>query len=119
MNEGSGIEMDTRVSSDKYVCATKEMAKYSPTNIYSYTQGESKKYYDLMNPHKKSVALRQEKLHAWLAEKSVKNSAIPTGKVSERTRKNPALSMKYFWGCHCCSVVVGPADKYGGWKGGG
>ena len=21
-----------------------------------------------------------------------------------------------FWDCHCCSVVVGPADKYEGWK---
>ena len=24
-----------------------------------------------------------------------------------------------FWTCHCCSVVVGPSNKYGGWKGGG
>ena len=23
-----------------------------------------------------------------------------------------------FWACRCCSVVVVPADKYGGWKGG-
>ena len=24
-----------------------------------------------------------------------------------------------FLGYHFCSVVVGPSDKYGGWKGGG
>ena len=23
-----------------------------------------------------------------------------------------------FWACQCYSVVLGPADKYGGWKGG-
>ena len=44
---------------------------------------------------------------------------MPTVKVSERTRKSPALSMKYLWACHCCYVVVSPANKYGGWKGGG
>ena len=21
-----------------------------------------------------------------------------------------------FWACHCCYVVVGPDNKYGGWK---
>ena len=111
--------MDTSVSSDKSVYPTKEMAKHSPTKLYSSTQGESKKYDDCMNPHEKAVDLRQEKLHAWLAEKSAKKSAMPTGKVYERTKKSPALSMKSVWACHCSSVVVGPADKYGGWKGGG
>ena len=95
------------------------MAKHSPTKLYSSTQGESKKYDYLMNPHEKAVALRQENIHSWLAEKSAKNSAMPTGKVSLRTRKIPASSMKCFWACHCCSVMVGPANKYGGWKGGG
>ena len=51
--------MDTSVSSDKSVYPTKEMAKHIPTNIYSYTQGESNKYDDLIKPHEKSVALRQ------------------------------------------------------------
>ena len=23
-----------------------------------------------------------------------------------------------FWACHCCYVVVGPANNYVGWKGG-
>ena len=63
-NEDTGIEMDTSVSSDKYVYPTKEMAKHSPTKLYSSTQGESKKYDNLINPNKKAVALRQENIHA-------------------------------------------------------
>ena len=47
----------------------KKMAKHSPTKLYSSTQGESKKYDDLMNPQEKAVSLRQEKLHACLALK--------------------------------------------------
>ena len=117
-NEDTGIEMNTNVSSDKSVCTTKVMAKHSPTKLYSSTQGESKKYDDCMNPHEKAVALRQENLQAWLAEKSTIKSAMPTGKVSEIKITSPALSIKYFWACHCCSVVAGPADKYGDWKGG-
>ena len=109
--------MDTRVSSDKYIYPTKEMAKHIPAKLYSSTQGESKKHDDL-NPHDKAVALRQENLQAWLAEKSTIKSAMPTGKVSEIKITSPALSIKYFWACHCCSVVAGPADKYGDWKGG-
>ena len=23
-----------------------------------------------------------------------------------------------FWNHHCCSIVLGPVDKFGGWKGG-
>ena len=107
--------MDTRVSSDKSIYPTKEMAKHIPTKLYSSTQGESKKHDDL-NPHDKAVALRQENLQAWLAEKSTIKSAMPTGKVYERTKTSPALSMKSVWACHCSSVVVGPADKYEGWR---